>query len=70
MQVAARDFAYQSHIDAQVEALTLEGVDLIQTANGLTLSLHGAEGFMSFAKFRGQVFHYNSTQTIAAHVST
>lgn len=69
-QVAVRDFAYQAYIDSQIEALVLAGADLFETTDGRIISRLGTDGFTSLAESRSRVFHYNSTQTIAPHVST
>lgn len=72
----ARQFAYQSWLQAQVSALSVTG-DLAQVLydepahenHGLTFSISGATpGYPSFESLAQSVFHYNANAKVAPHV--
>lgn len=74
----ARQFAYQTWLQAQMVALSWEG-DLAQVIyddpghknNGLVFSMSGATpGYPSFDDIAETVFHYNATAKIGPHVSS
>lgn len=77
VRVVARDFAYQSFVDAEVADLKMHGFKVAEVvypnstheSHGTLVSLTGvAQGMASFAAARTTYFHPNSHARLIAHV--